>query len=202
MLLNTFSLTELLPPANTPMSLGTKHARRTEEASRSVDTTATVGAVDSKARSTTPLSQSVLMLQTGAHIDQEPSATADPASTMPSFSSELSVETGRSRTPGEHHGERVDTSDLPTLDQAPVESAPLPVSFPSDLDDITSQILLYDNPSIKQFLLFPKENKHNQAVSFLNHFYLRSSANVFNVKPIDESDIILIKTINLIYIIS
>jgi hypothetical protein len=70
------------------------------------------------------------MPPTGLPTDQECSTTALPQSTMPSSLSVLSVETGRSRTPGELDGERMDTSDLPQ-DQ-PAVSANIPVLFPHD----------------------------------------------------------------------
>lgn len=125
-----------LKPTESPLRQPTptlpriKPARPKEEPTRSQDTPVTQDAMVFPPKSTTPPSQSPLMPPTGAHTDQESSATAVQESTTPSSSSESSVETGRSRTHGELHGERQDSLDsiLETL----AVSAHMPVLFPTD----------------------------------------------------------------------
>ena len=112
MLLNTLLPTESLTNLAIHTSLETKVARSKEEASRSMDTTVIVNVLALPHKSKILPSQSLLMLLTGVHTEVEHSATAEAASTMPSFWSVLSEETGRSRTLGEQAGVRVDTSDL------------------------------------------------------------------------------------------
>mgnify|MGYP003456454383 FL=1 len=56
------------------------------------------------------------MPPTGAHTDQDSSATVLPESTTLSSWSVLSVETGKSKIHGELDGERLDISDLVALE--------------------------------------------------------------------------------------
>jgi hypothetical protein len=51
------------------------------------------------------------MLLTGADMPQESSIIAKIASTTTSYSSDTLTATTKSRTPGEPHGERMDSSD-------------------------------------------------------------------------------------------
>jgi hypothetical protein len=69
------------------------------------------------------------MLPTGLPTDPEFSPTVDHPLTTPSSWSELMLaEPGRSRTPGEPDGERVDSSDSQL--ETPVVSAPILVLLP------------------------------------------------------------------------
>lgn len=116
-----------------PMLLRIKLARPPEDHTRSQDKRVSQDAVDLALELTHPPSQSLLMLPTGVPTDQVSSITALPALTMQSFLSELALmDHGRSRTPGEPDGERLDTLDLPketlvvsanTQESSPLDSA-------------------------------------------------------------------------------
>ena len=128
---NTSSPKESPEPAHTPMSPKTRPANPKEEATKSAARPQPVDAQDSKTISTPDQSQSPSMPPTGANIHQEFSAIAQPALTMPSYSSESLIITGKSRTHGEPDGEKEDTSDSPEESQ-PVESAAMPEPNPTD----------------------------------------------------------------------
>ena len=127
---NTLKPTVLFTKMNIPTRLLNKPAKSIQDPSRSVDSLTLRTATILPLASLEDLSQLLLMLPTGHPTEVEFSITARLPLTTVSYSSESLINTGGSRTHGEPHGERTDSSDLP--EEIPAVSVTLPHIPPND----------------------------------------------------------------------
>lgn len=119
---------------NTHTRESSKLAQRPVEPSRSQDTLTSRTATLWPQPLPEDQSQLPLMPPTGQDTSQEFSATVPPDLTTVSFWSELQINTGKSRTLGEPHGEKVDSSD--SAEETPAVSVTSPHTQTNDLNKV------------------------------------------------------------------
>ena len=110
---NTSRLTELLPKLNIHIKLLNKPAAKMVVLSKLQDSLMSIVALIWLMHLLVDQFQLPLMLPTGHPTNQVFSITAKLPSTTVSSQSVLVINIGKSRTLGELHGEKVDSSDLP-----------------------------------------------------------------------------------------